>query len=145
MNLKDIYENWEQDSKFERDLLTEETLRIPRLHSKYLRVLSEERIKLKGHEAEYKKLFRVKHEYYRGDLDQDTLKAWGWEQNPLKILRQDLDMYIQQDEDIITINNKISLQKEKISLVESILHQINNRGYQIKSIIDWERFKEGLN
>jgi len=145
MNIKDIYESWDQDSKFERDLLTEETLKIPRLHSKYLRMLSEERIKLKKYESDYKKLFRVKHEYYRGDLDKDTLKEMGWNQNPLKILRQDLDMYIQQDDDIIDISNRVALQKEKISLIESVMQQINNRGYQVKSIIDWERFKEGLN
>ncbi len=145
MNIKDIYESWDQDSKFERDLLTEETLKIPRLHSKYLRMLSEERIKLKKYESDYKKLFRIKHEYYRGDLDKDTLKEMGWIQNPLKILRQDLDMYIQQDDDIIDISNRVALQKEKISLIESVMQQINNRGYQVKSIIDWERFKEGLN
>lgn len=144
MNINDIYELWEIDSHFERDELTEETLKIPKLHSKYLRILSEERLRLKTFESSYKKLFRLKHEYYRGDLDGDTLKDMGWSQNPLKILRQDLDMYIQQDEDIIEMSNKVTLQKEKISLVESIMQQISNRGYQIKSIIDWEKFKAGL-
>jgi len=144
MNINDIYELWEIDSHFERDELTEETLKIPKLHSKYLRILSEERLRLKTFESLYKKLFRLKHEYYRGDLDGDTLKQMGWSQNPLKILRQDLDMYIQQDEDIIDMSNKVTLQKEKISLVESIMQQISNRGYQIKSIIDWEKFKAGL-
>jgi hypothetical protein len=144
MNINDIYELWEIDSHFERDELTEETLKIPKLHSKYLRILSEERLRLKTFESSYKKLFRLKHEYYRGDLDGDTLKQMGWSQNPLKILRQDLDMYIQQDEDIIDMSNKVTLQKEKISLVESIMQQISNRGYQIKSIIDWEKFKAGL-
>lgn len=144
MNINDIYELWEIDSHFERDELTEETLKIPKLHSKYLRILSEERLRLKTFESSYKKLFRLKHEYYRGDLDGDTLKNMGWSQNPLKILRQDLDMYIQQDEDIIEMSNKVTLQKEKISLVESIMQQISNRGYQIKSIIDWEKFKAGL-
>lgn len=145
MQLNEIYELWDVDSHFERDLLTEETLKIPRLHSKYLRILSEERIRLKTYESNYKKLFRLKHEYYRGDLDQETLTERGWKQNPLKILRQDLDMYIQQDDDIIEMSYKVTAQKEKISLVESIMQQVNNRGYQIKSIIDWERFKEGLN
>ena len=144
MNINDIYELWEIDSHFERDELTEETLKIPKLHSKYLRILSEERLRLKTFESSYKNLFRLKHEYYRGDLDGDTLKQMGWSQNPLKILRQDLDMYIQQDEDIIDMSNKVTLQKEKISLVESIMQQISNRGYQIKSIIDWEKFKAGL-
>lgn len=144
MKLDDIFDLWKEDSYFERDELTEETLRIPQLHSKYLRTLSQERIRLKMFESEYKKLYRIMHEYYRGDLDEDTLKEKGWSQNPLKILRQDIEMYILQNQDIIDLSSKISMQKEKITVLESILQQINNRGYQIKSIIDWEKFKAGL-
>tara|TARA_S200002703_G_scaffold2466_2_gene3861 strand:+ start:34864 stop:35298 length:435 start_codon:yes stop_codon:yes gene_type:complete len=144
MKIDDIYDLWREDSYFERDELTEETLKIPQLHSKYLRILSGERIRLKMLESESKKLYKNKHEYYRGDLDEDTLKEKGWEQNPLKILRQDLDMYIQQDQDMSEISSKIEMQKEKVSILESILQQINNRGYQIKSIIDWEKFKAGV-
>lgn len=84
------------------------------------------------------------HEYYRGDLDEETLKEKGWSQNPLKILRQDIEMYILQNQEIVDLSSKISMQKEKITVLESILQQINNRGYQIKSIIDWEKFKAGL-
>jgi len=144
MKIDDIYDLWREDSYFERDELTEETLKIPQLHSKYLRILSGERIRLKMLESESKKLYKNKHEYYRGDIDEDTLKEKGWEQNPLKILRQDLDMYIQQDQDMSEISSKIEMQKEKVSILESILQQINNRGYQIKSIIDWEKFKAGV-
>ena len=50
MNINDIYELWEIDSHFERDELTEETLKIPKLHSKYLRILSEERLRIKTFE-----------------------------------------------------------------------------------------------
>ena len=144
MKLDDIFDLWKEDSYFERDELTEETLRIPQLHSKYLRTLSQERIRLKMFESDYKKLYRIMHEYYRGDLDEDTLKEKGWSQNPLKILRQDIEMYILQNQNIIDLSSKISMQKEKITVLESILQQINNRGYQIKSIIDWEKFKAGL-
>lgn len=144
MKLDDIFDLWKEDSYFERDELTEETLRIPQLHSKYLRTLSQERIRLKMFESEYKKLYRIMHEYYRGDLDEETLKEKGWSQNPLKILRQDIEMYILQNQEIVDLSSKISMQKEKITVLESILQQINNRGYQIKSIIDWEKFKAGL-
>lgn len=144
MKLDDIFDLWKEDSYFERDELTEETLRIPQLHSKYLRTLSQERIRLKMFESDYKKLYRIMHEYYRGDLDEETLKEKGWSQNPLKILRQDIEMYILQNQEIVDLSSKISMQKEKITVLESILQQINNRGYQIKSIIDWEKFKAGL-
>lgn len=144
MKLEEIYEAWSQDSVFERDLLTEESIKIPQLHSKYLKMLSTERMRSKAVQQEYKTLFRIKHEYYRGDLDHETLINRGWEPFDLKIVRQDLDMYLQSDEDIQQAQAKVDVQKEKISLLESIIQQINNRGFQIKGVIDWEKFKAGL-
>ena len=74
----------------------------------------------------------------------ETLQAYGWEPFNLKVLRQDLDMYIDQDDDIIDARQKMEIQKEKITLVEGIIQQINTRGFQIKNVIDWEKFKAGL-
>ena len=34
--------------------------------------------------------------------------------------------------------------QEKINYVESIIKMINNRGFQIKSAIDWIKFKHGI-
>ena len=53
-------------------------------------------------------------------------------------------MYIDQDDDIIDARQKMEIQKEKVSLVEGIIQQINTRGFQIKNVIDWEKFKAGL-
>jgi len=144
MNLNDIYESWEQDSVFERDQLSEESIKIPQLHSKYMKILSQERMRSKAVSHHYKQLYKIKHEYYRGDLDMETLREHNWEPFDLKVLRQDLEMYIDQDNDIIEARQKMEIQKEKISLIESIIQQINNRGFQIKNVIDWEKFKAGL-
>jgi hypothetical protein len=144
MNIQDIYESWEQDSVFERDQLSEESIKIPQLHSKYMKILSQERMKSKVITHQYKQLYKIKHEYYRGDLDMETLQAYGWEPFNLKVLRQDLEMYIDQDDDIIDARQKMEIQKEKITLVEGIIQQINTRGFQIKNVIDWEKFKAGL-
>ena len=144
MNIQDIYESWEQDSVFERDQLSEESIKIPQLHSKYMKILSQERMKGKAVTHVYKQLYKIKHEYYRGDLDMETLQAYGWEPFNLKVLRQDLEMYIDQDDDIIDARQKMEIQKEKVSLVEGIIQQINTRGFQIKNVIDWEKFKAGL-
>jgi hypothetical protein len=35
------------------------------------------------------------------------------------------------------------MQKEKVDFVESIIKSLTTRGYQIKSAIDWEKFKVG--
>ena len=144
MNIQDIYESWEQDSVFERDQLSEESIKVPQLHSKYMKILSQERMRSKVAAHDYKKLYKIKHEYYRGDIDMETLKQYSWEPFNLKVLRQDLDMYIDQDDDIITSRQKMDLQKEKVSFLEGVIQQINTRGFQIKNVIDWEKFKAGL-
>ena len=38
---------------------------------------------------------------------------------------------------------KIGMSEAKVEYLESIVKQINNRGYQLKNITDWERFKSG--
>ena len=144
MNIQDIYESWEQDSVFERDQLSEESIKVPQLHSKYMKILSQERMRSKVADHDYTKLYKIKHEYYRGDIDMETLKQYSWEPFNPKELRQDLDMYIDQDEDIITSRQKMDLQKEKVSFLEGVIQQINTRGFQIKNVIDWEKFKAGL-
>ena len=74
----------------------------------------------------------------------EDLQEKGWEQQPLKILKTDLPQYIGSDGDIIKMNQKIAYQKEKIEFLESVIRTINNRGFQIKNAIDWEKFKVGI-
>ena len=144
MRRDEIYEAWEQDSVFERDLLTEESIKIPQLHSKWMKMLSNERMRHKSLLVQYKGLFKDKHEYYRGDLDFDILKERGWDPFDLKVLRSDLDLYMQSDKDLSDLHLKVELQQEKVKFIESVIQQINNRGFQIKNVIDWEKFKSGL-
>jgi len=85
----------------------------------------------------------LKMEYYKGDLDVSELKQYGWEPQPLKILRQDIPTYIEADNDLIEAGLRIGEQEQKVEYLEAIIKMIGNRGFQIKSIIDWERFRVG--
>jgi|TARA_R100000005_G_C4971931_1_gene184593 hypothetical protein len=53
-------------------------------------------------------------------------------------------MYIESDKDIVNHNLKIAYAKEKVEFLESIVKSLNVRGYQIKTAVDWEKFKVGL-
>lgn len=44
ITLDDIKSQWVEDSKIEQDLLDEESIKIPQLHSKYLNYLSDVRL-----------------------------------------------------------------------------------------------------
>lgn len=135
-----IKEEWKKDSVMDEDLLDNESIKIPQLHSKYLNYLSDIRlIKIKK-EQEYKKLLRDKFEYYTGKAEDEV-----YQQNPfnLKILKQDVQLYIDSDEHIQKSLNILNYYKEMIFVLESILSNINTRGFQIKNSIDWQKFIQG--
>jgi len=143
MKLDEIHALWSQDCDINRIELGEEALKIPKLHSKYLRMFSDERMLLRKLEEDRNTLKLLKIDYYRGVLPEEDLRANGWEPFRLSVLKSDLPMYLDADQDIIKINLKISVQQEKVDTLEAIIKSISNRGYLIKSAIDFEKFKVG--
>lgn len=135
-----IKDHWAQDSKMDEDLLDHESIKIPQLHSKYLNWLSDVRlIKIKK-EQDYKKLLREKFEYYTGKADAEVYKEKPFD---LKILKQDVQLYVESDDEIQSALNKLNYYKEMIFLLESILSNISTRGFQIKNSIEWQKFMQG--
>ena len=91
----------------------------------------------------HSKLLKVKREYFSGRMDEAELEAYDWEPFQYKLLKADIQEYIDADEDIIEDKKKISLQEEKVEYLESVVKSLSNRGYLIKNAIDWKRFTEG--
>ena len=143
MKLEDILDMWAEDCQVNKFELGEESLKLPKLHSKYLRCFSEERLLLRKLEEERKSLVKDKHDYYRGVMPEEDLKSNGWEPFRLNVLKSDIPMYLDADQDVIKINLRISMQQEKVDTLESIIKAITNRGYLIKNAIDFEKFKVG--
>lgn len=134
---------WALDAKVDRTELGEESLRIPQLHSKYYNLFSVERMALRQLENDYKVLYRIKFEYYNGTISEDDLRANGWEPFMLRVLKSDINVYIQSDTDLSKLQLRIEMQKEKVEFLESIIKNLPARGYQIKAALDWEKFKVG--
>ena len=143
MNLEEIQNEWEKDSKIDRTELGEESIKIPALHSKYYQLYSRERLQLARLTETMKLLKKDKWDYYSGNLDIDELKDKGWEPFQLKVLKSDIQMYIDSDKDIIDSNLKVAYSKEKVDFLEAIIRTLNLRSYQINNAINWEKFKVG--
>jgi len=143
MKLDEIQMMWERDAQIDRTELGEESLRIPQLHSKYFKIFSQERLMLRKMEADQKTLFKDKYEWYNGSISEETLKVYEWEPNPLKILRTDIPMHIEADKEMQNLSLKIEMQREKVEFVEAIIKSLTSRGFNIKSAIEWARFKMG--
>ena len=143
MKLEEIYEQWKKDAEIDITELGNEAIKIAKLHHKYYQILSSERLLLKSQEAEMKRLKLDKYEFFTQGPNEETEEK-GWEL-PAKglILKADIPMYMDADNDIIRLSLKIGLQQEKIELLESIIRTLMNRGYNVKAAIDFQKFISG--
>jgi len=143
MKIEEIYEMWAKDSEIDQTNISGESANIPKLHNKYFKHYVDEGLRLKKMKAEYKQLVKLKGEYYRGELDIAELKQYGWEPISLKILKSDISTYVEADSDVINMSLRIGMQEEKVGYLEAIIKMVSNRGFQLKTIVDWERFRTG--
>lgn len=144
MTLEQIQELWSKDAPVDRTELANEASRIPQLHSKYFKIFSTERLLLKKLEQESKQLWKDLWEYYQGNFDYEELKERGWDQINQRILKSDLGIHIDADQNWIDNNLKVAYQKEKVDFLEAIIKSLNNRGFNINAAIQWEKFKVGI-
>ena len=143
MKIESIFEEWEKDSQIDKTELDEESIKIPKLHHKYYRQFVSERLLYRKLEADMKQLKLDKHEFYtQGPTKETQEKGWHLPAKGM-ILKNDLPMYIDGDKDIIELSLKMGYQLEKIELLESILKTLQNRGYSIKTAVDWIKFTQG--
>jgi len=143
MNIEQILDEWQQDATMDPTDIGKESLKTAKLHHKYLQMLIEERLVMKKVKSKHRRLYKEKWEYYLGLMSQEQLQERGWEPMMLKVLKQDVDTYIEADEQMADLQLKLEYHEEKIEALESIIKTINNRGFQIKNYIDFEKFKTG--
>jgi hypothetical protein len=144
MNIDKIKEMVEADLKIDGTELGDESTRIPQLHGKYINIYHDESLVLRKLEADYKTLRKQKWEYYNGKLSQEELTALGWEPFGHRILRQDMDIYMESDADMIRIVSKIEMQRAKVDYLDSVIKGINNRQWVIRNAIEWRKFMSGV-
>ena len=143
MKFEEIQKLWSGDCHIDETELSQESVKIPQLHNKYLILFHDERLRLRTMKFDHSKLLKVKREYFSGRMDATELEAYDWEPFQYKLLKADIQEYIDADDDIIEGKKKISLQEEKVDYLEAIVKGLSNRGYLIKNAIDWKRFTEG--
>ena len=143
MKFEEIQKLWSADCEIDETELSQESVKIPQLHNKYLILFHDERLRLRTMKFDHSKLLKVKREYFSGRMDATELEAYDWEPFQYKLLKADVQEYIDADDDIIEGKKKLSLQEEKVEYLESVVKSLTNRGYLIKNAIDWKRFTEG--
>jgi len=143
MSTDDISEIWAKDANIDETNLVGESKNIPSLHSKYYNLYFREALKVKKLRYDYKQLELAKREWYDGSMAEEDLRERGWRPYQKKIIRQDINNYIQADSDIVNLSLKIDYHSARADYLEDIVKTIHSRNFIIKSMIDVLKFQAG--
>ena len=143
MKFEEIQKLWTSDCEIDETELSQEAVKTPQLHNKYLIFYSNEKLKFKEIKYLFAGLIRRKRDYYSGRMTAKELEMADWEPFQLKLLKADVQEYIDADDNVIESKKLLALQEEKVNYLESIVKSLTTRGYLIKNAIDWKRFTEG--
>jgi hypothetical protein len=140
MDLEQLQLEADKDLKINDTELDLESLKTPQLHNKYMKHYTKFRLLLTRTEDELRTMKRDKWEYYTGKADPSVYQAKPFD---LKIMRTDIEKYLEADEDIQKLSQKIAYLITVVDFLDKTIRVIVNRTYTIKNAIEWRRFTSG--
>ena len=91
--------------------------------------------------TDHQQLYREKWEYYGGKADAKVYAAKPFD---IRVMKTDLQMYIQSDDDILRLQNKIGYYESCVDYCKGVIKSIDNRGWDIRNATDWKKFEAGM-
>lgn len=143
MKLEAIHAEWEVDSRIDETEIVREEGRIPLLHAKYLRLLSEERMLKRKLEEDLRVMEADVADRLTGVMSQEDLESRGWSPERRRYLRSEVSPAVQVDPQVVELKLRVALQAEKVDVLDSIVRSIMNRNFILKGMIDWIKFRSG--
>jgi len=140
MDLEKLQEQADKDLKINDTELDLESLKTPQLHNQYMKHLTKYKLMLSRAETEYNVMKKDKWEYYTGKADASVYAEKPFD---LKILRTDIDKYLDSDIDLQKQKQKVDYLSTTVDFLDRTIRQIGNRGFTIKNAIDWRKFTSG--
>ena len=105
MNLEQIQEMWEKDSKIDPDNLHDESLKIPQLHSKYYTLYNTITLLRERAREQYSKVRLERYNYYTGKA---TAEVYAEEPFPYKVREKDaIQRHLEADDKMNKVDMKI--------------------------------------
>ncbi len=143
MNLEQIQEMWEKDSKIDPDNLHDESLKIPQLHSKYYTLYNTITLLRERAREQYSKVRLERYNYYTGKA---TAEVYAEEPFPYKVREKDaIQRHLDADDKMNKVDMKIKYYDIMLKFLEEVIRAVSNRTYQIKNAIEWNKFQAGYN
>jgi len=143
MTLENLHAAWsiEGDIDFSQpDLMLRQ---IPLLHHKWWQRYTDERLRYVALKQDHDKLKHQRFEWYTGRLDEDARKALGWEPQPLRLVRGEVDNYLAADALLLPKAALLEAAELKLKFIEDVIKQVGQRSFLMKNWIDWQKFSQG--
>tara|TARA_B100000745_G_C20053392_1_gene359330 strand:- start:266 stop:697 length:432 start_codon:yes stop_codon:yes gene_type:complete len=140
MNINELEEMCTKDTKIDITDLDGYSISIPELANKYHQLAYLEKNLLRYLKSEYKIIKLSRWKYYSGKAN-----PVAYEEEPfdLKVLKNDMDRFLDGDVQVLTIKNKMEEQEEKVKLIEDTAKVIQNASFNISNTIKWKKFLAG--
>jgi hypothetical protein len=140
MKIEDIKDMLEKDRSIDHTQLDTESLKIPEQAVKYQQMAYDEAVTLRYLEREYNIMKLNRWMYYMGKADDEV-----YEKEPFdhKVLKSDVNIFLDSDKQINELQDKISTQTEKLKLVVEAGKVMQNKSFNIKNALDHQKFMGG--
>lgn len=139
--LDDIKDLSKKDLSIDEFELDTALLQTPHLHGKWLSMYTDETINLKELYGLKERVKLERWKYYTGTQTNEYIAKNGILHE--KILKSDVEKYLNADSKLSLVNDVVSMQKALTDYLEQTIREIRNRGFHIKSILDYRKFISG--
>jgi hypothetical protein len=146
LSIEDIMNMWKKDTVIDEMHLDSAALETPKLHAKYIEILSVNKLLLKRREQELDSLLQKKWLWYNGKMSKAQIDELGWTYDPLdglKVLKGDMEYFYKSDKDIQEAQAKVEYIKVVIETLQEIVNDLRWRHQTIKNAIAWRQFMSG--
>jgi len=148
LTLEQILDNWKVDCQIDDVELDKSSKDTPKLHAKYVELLSLAKLQKHRKEMEFKKLLKDKFMWYNGKMDKATIDEKGWDYDPFdglsKPMKSDMDYFYESDDQIQTLQSQIEYWKTVVDTLSDIVSNITWRHQTIGNMIKWRQFTSGV-
>ena len=142
MKLEELQHEAREDLAIkDQERLDQESFKNQNIKPKWLEYRSRYDQLLIMSKTNHQRMWRQKWEYYGGKADAKVYAAKPFD---IKVLKTDLTMYIQSDDEILELQNKISYYESIIKYIDGVVKSIDNRGWDIRNAQDWKKFEAGM-
>lgn len=142
MLLSELYTEIANDFPIDNNDLGNESTKSTKLWIKYIKLWSDENLRLEKLQSGRNTLISIKREYYSGNASPEVYQAKPFNGRTPKS-EGGLAKLIEADQDVIAYDESLIVQKQKVEVLVSCLDEVKRRGYAIKAAIDYTKFING--